>query len=85
MGLAGSMLGFAFNDLGKMVLRDGHFGISWLFFLLIILIGHALNIAMAALGAFVHPLRLNFLEFFKNAGYEAKGRNYNPLIKTENK
>ena len=85
LGLAGSMLGFAFNDLGKMVLGDGHFGISWLFFLLIILIGHALNIAMAALGAFVHPLRLNFLEFFKNAGYEAKGRNYNPLIKTENK
>lgn len=84
LGLAGSMLGYAFNDLGKMVLGDGHFGLNWVFFLLIVIIGHTLNLAMAALGAFVHPLRLNFLEFFKNSGYEAVGRNYNPLIKSDN-
>jgi V/A-type H+-transporting ATPase subunit I len=48
---------------------------------LIVVIGHTLNLAMAALGAFVHPLRLNFLEFFKNSGYEGVGRNYNPLKK----
>ncbi len=85
LGLAGSMLGFAFNDLGKIVLGDGHFGFNWIFFLLIVLIGHILNMAMAALGAFVHPLRLNFLEFFKNSGYEAEGRNYKPLVKPDNK
>lgn len=85
LGLAGSMLGYAFNDLGKMVLGDGSFGFSWLAFLLIVIIGHSLNLAMAALGAFVHPLRLNFLEFFKNSGYEAEGRNYNPLVKSNNK
>lgn len=79
LGLAGSMLGFAFNDLGKMILGDGGFGLNWIFFILVIVIGHTLNIAMAALGAFVHPLRLNFLEFFKNSGYEGSGRNYNPL------
>lgn len=81
LGLAGSMLGFAFNDLGKMVLGDGSFGMNWIFFVLIVLIGHTLNIAMAALGAFVHPLRLNFLEFFKNSGYEGVGRNFRPLSK----
>lgn len=85
LGLAGSMLGYAFNDLGKMVLGDGHLGFNWLFFILIVVIGHTLNLAMAALGAFVHPLRLNFLEFFKNSGYEAAGRNYNPLVKSDNK
>ncbi len=81
LGLAGGMLGMAFNDMGKMVLGDGSNPVFWIFFILLVLIGHTLNIAMCALGAFVHPLRLNFLEFFKNSGYEAAGRNYNPLKK----
>ena len=81
LGLAGSMLGKAFNDIGSMVLGDGGSIGMWIPFILIVLVGHTLNIAMAVLGAFVHPLRLNFLEFFKNSGYEAAGRNYNPLKK----
>ena len=85
LGLAGSMLGMAFNDMGQMVLGDGSKWFLWIPFILLVLIGHTLNIAMCALGAFVHPLRLNFLEFFKNSGYEAAGRNYNPLKKTINK
>lgn len=83
LGLAGSMLGSAFNSIGLMILGDGSF-INWIPFILLILVGHTLNIAMAALGAFVHPLRLNFLEFFKNSGYEGTGRNFNPLSKTIN-
>ncbi len=81
LGLAGSMLGMAFNDMGTMVLGDGSNYALWIPFVLLVVIGHTLNIAMCALGAFVHPLRLNFLEFFKNSGYEANGRNYNPLKK----
>ena len=81
LGLAGSMLGMAFNNIGQMILGDGSNALLWIPFVLIVVIGHTLNIAMAALGAFVHPLRLNFLEFFKNSGYEAKGRNFNPLSK----
>ena len=81
LGLAGSMLGMAFNNIGQMVLGDGSNAVLWIPFVLIVVIGHTLNIAMAALGAFVHPLRLNFLEFFKNSGYEATGRNFNPLSK----
>ena len=81
LGLAGAMLGIAFNDMGKMVLGDGHNPVLWIFFILLVLVGHTLNIAMCALGAFVHPLRLNFLEFFKNSGYEAAGRKFNPLTK----
>ena len=81
LGLAGSMLGMAFNDMGIMILGDSPNILKWMGFLLLIIFGHTLNIAMCALGAFVHPLRLNFLEFFKNAGYEATGRTYNPLKK----
>ena len=80
LGLAGAKLGEAFNAIGTQALGDG--GIGWLFFILIVIVGHTLNLAMCVLGAFVHPLRLNFLEFFKNSGYEGTGRKYNPL--TEN-
>ena len=81
LGLAGAMLGMAFNNIGAMVLGDGKSAVMWLPFVLIVIIGHTLNVAMCALGAFVHPLRLNFLEFFKNSGYEANGRNFHPLSK----
>ena len=77
LGLAGAKLGEAFNAIGLQALGDG--GINWIPFILIVVIGHTLNVAMCVLGAFVHPLRLNFLEFFKNSGYEGTGRNYNPL------
>ena len=81
LGLAGAMLGFAFNSIGQMALGDGSSIGGWIGFILIVLVGHTLNIAMAALGAFVHPLRLNFLEFFKNSGYDGKGRTYRPIKK----
>ena len=81
LGLAGMMLGSSFNTIGLTLLGDGSSPVMWVFFILLVIVGHTLNIAMAALGAFVHPLRLNFLEFFKNSGYEATGRNFNPLKK----
>ena len=34
---------------------------------------------MNVLGAFVHPMRLTFVEFFKNSGYEGGGLAYNPF------
>ncbi|MBR1405563.1 MAG: ATPase V [Bacteroidales bacterium] len=84
LGLAGAMLGFAFNSIGLMARGDGSSILGWVGFILIVIIGHTLNLAMCALGAFVHPLRLNFLEFFKNSGYETSPRNYTPLQKTNN-
>ena len=79
LGLAGGKLGEAFNTLGDMVLGDSV--VSWVPFVLIFAIGHVLNLAMSALGAFVHPLRLTFVEYFKNAGYEGKGTLYQPFKK----
>ena len=79
LGLAGGMLGAAFNDLALMVKGDNI--ATWIPFILILLFGHTLNVLMSALGSFVHPLRLTFVEYFKNAGYEGKGSKYNPLKK----
>ena len=79
LGLAGGMLGAAFNNLANMVLGDSV--VTWLPFVLILVLGHILNLAMSALGAFVHPLRLSFVEYFKNVGYEGKGTLYQPFKK----
>ena len=83
LGLAGGMLGAAFNNLGLMVMGGSTEGATWqwLPFVLILVLGHVLNLAMSALGAFVHPLRLSFVEYFKNAGYEGKGTLYQPFKK----
>lgn len=79
LGLAGGMLGSAFNSLGTTVLGIDVPGVNIVGCALILVFGHVLNLAMCTLGAFVHPLRLNFLEFFKNSGYEGTGRVYSPL------
>ena len=82
LGLAGGMLGATFNSLAMMVVEgqeDIGAVFGWIGFGLIILIGHTLNIAMSCLSAFVHPLRLTFVEYFKNAGYDGKGEEYKPF------
>ncbi len=52
--------------------------------ILIMIIGHAINLFMGVLGAFVHPLRLTFVEFYKNAGFEDGGRPFEPLKRMKN-
>lgn len=79
LGLAGGMLGMAFNQLGEMVLGSEPNVGTWIGFILIVTFGHVLNLLMACLGAFVHPLRLSFVEYFKNAGYEGSGKVYAPF------
>lgn len=83
LGLAGGMLGNAFNIMGAMILDIPVPGVNWVFCIVILIFGHVLNLAMSCLGAFVHPLRLTFVEYFKNSGYEGTGLKYNPLTKTK--
>ena len=84
LGLAGAMLGAAFNSLGTTILGDEPGIFAWIFFALVVTFGHLLNLLMACLGAFVHPLRLTFVEYFKNVCYEGVGRLYKPFKKEIN-
>ena len=79
LGLAGGMLGQAFNNLAGSVRGDSDSIILWVPFIAILIVGHLMNLLLSGLGAFVHPMRLTFMEYFKNAGYEGKGSAYNPL------
>jgi len=85
LGLCGGVMGFVFNSLAIQLSGDTPV-VSHLIMIIILLIGHSLNIFMSCLGAFVHPMRLTFVEFYKNAGFEGGGKKYKPFryIPTEN-
>jgi V/A-type H+-transporting ATPase subunit I len=83
LGLAGSILGFVVNDISLAILGS-HSIIGPVFFVVMLIIGHGLNIFIASLGAFVHPMRLTFVEFYKNAGFEGGGDPYKPLASGSN-
>ena len=78
LGICSGVMGFVFNDLA--IQLSGNIPVvSQLFMLIILLAGHSLNIFMSALGSFVHPMRLTFVEFYKNAGFEGGGKKYKPF------
>lgn len=78
LGISSGILGFVFNDISAQFLSIPYVG--WFFFLLLLLIGHSINLFLAALGGFIHPMRLTFVEFYKNAGFEGGGKQYKPFI-----
>ena len=69
--LSGSVIASVFNTLGATT------GIVPVF-ILISLLGNALNLALSLLGAYVHDLRLHCLEFFGRF-YKEGGKPYQPL------
>ena len=80
LGLSSGILGFVVNNIAFSLL-DGRSVIGILFFVIILLFGHGLNFAISTLSAFVHPIRLTFVEFYKNAGFTGGGIQYNPFMK----
>lgn len=78
LGISSAILGFVFNDISLQLLNIPYIG--WLFFLIVLIAGHSINIFLATLGGFVHPMRLTFVEFYKNAGFKGGGRKYKPFI-----
>ena len=73
IGLAGTVIAQVFNELSIGLSGDLPV-VSWIVMGAILLIGHGLNVFVSALGAFVHPVRLTFVEFYKNAEFDGGGR-----------
>ena len=78
LGLSGGILASVFNSLAVGMSPD-HAIFGPIVMVLIFLIGHSINMFMNVLGAMVHPMRLTFVEFFKNSGYEGGGKEYKPF------
>ena len=85
LGLTGGVLGSVFNSLAIDMTSSLSWGIRWLPLILILLFGHGINFALCMISSFVHPMRLTFVEYFKNAEFEGGGNEYTPFkIKTNN-
>jgi len=76
LGMVGSGFGMAINVLVKLVIDIPYAG--WIFGALIFIGGHLFNLALSMLGAFVHSLRLQFVEFFPKF-FQGGGREFTPL------
>lgn len=74
LGLATGVIAQVFNLLGS--LAGGLAGL--LIFIPVFLIGHAINLGINALGAYVHTIRLQYVEFFSKF-YEGGGRPFAPF------
>jgi V/A-type H+-transporting ATPase subunit I len=83
LGLSGGILASVFNSLATEMSPDNAIG-GPIVMVLIFVIGHSINIFMNVLGSIVHPMRLTFVEFFKNSGYEGGGRAYEPFREITN-
>ncbi|MFI3305242.1 MAG: V-type ATP synthase subunit I [Rikenellaceae bacterium] len=88
IGLSGGVLALVFNNLalGLTGLSAGFEGLGVVDMVLkvlgasiILLIGHGINLFMSTISSFVHPMRLTFVEFYKNAGFEMSSRKFEPL------
>ncbi|MDA0195617.1 MAG: V-type ATP synthase subunit I [Bacteroidetes bacterium] len=79
LGVASSVLGLVVNQIGMQIMGDSFIGI--IIGIIFLLFGHTLNLALAILGAFVHPLRLTFVEFYNNAEFKGGGIEYKPFRK----
>jgi V/A-type H+-transporting ATPase subunit I len=80
LGISGAVMGLVFNDLAIGLAPDIIIARE-LVIVLILLFGHSINIFINSLGAFIHPVRLTFVEFYNNVGFEGGGKAYTPFAK----
>ena len=75
LGLATGVIASVINQMGSMLPNNV---IGVVFFIIIFLVGHSMNLAINLLGAYVHTNRLQFVEFFGKF-YEGGGRPFHPF------
>ena len=73
IGLTGAILGGVFNQLAVDMTEGMNIVLRAVCMLLILLVGHAINIGLCTISSLVHPLRLIFVEYYKNAEFEGGG------------
>jgi len=79
IGLTGAILGGVFNELA-FSMTEG-MGLIPRFFsvLIILLIGHSINFGLCSISSLVHPLRLTFVEYYKNSEFAGGGKEFKPF------
>ncbi|MFW6019529.1 MAG: V-type ATP synthase subunit I [Bacteroidales bacterium] len=78
IGISSAILGFVVNDIALQI-KTGIPYVGPVLFVIFLILGHTGNLLISALGSFVHPMRLTFVEFYKNAGFSGGGKKYKPF------
>jgi len=78
LGLSTSVIAMVANITAQIIRGSKFNPVTWLFSLVPIFLLHGINFILGLLGAFVHSMRLQFVEFFKNF-YEGGGRKWTPF------
>ena len=81
VGLTGSILGGVFNSLAIDMTADMSVVPRFVIMLLILLAGHTINFGLCIISSLVHPIRLVFVEYYKNSEFEGGGKAYAPFKK----
>ena len=84
IGLTGSILGGVFNTLAITMTDGMNIVLRIVVMALILLAGHAINFGLCTISSLVHPLRLIFVEYYKNSEFEGGGKQYAPLKQHSN-
>jgi V/A-type H+-transporting ATPase subunit I len=79
LGLATGALAFSINSIALFAGGDS-LGIGTIFMVIILVLGHTLNIAISLLGTFINSARLQFVEFFSKFS-TGTGRAFTPFYK----
>ena len=82
VGMAGASIAMNFNAMGAGIAKSSPYYI--VFGVLVVLIGHALNLALCVMSVLVHAIRLNTLEFSNHSGLTWSGSPFKPFAKPEN-
>ncbi len=78
LGMSSAILGFVINTISLQI-KDSIPILGPILFVIFLIVGHGANMLIAMLGSFVHPMRLTFVEFYKNAGFAGGGKAYAPF------
>ncbi len=79
IGLTGAILGGVFNELAFTMTDGLNVVLRAVLVLLILLVGHSINFGLCMISSMVHPLRLTFVEYYKNAEFAGGGKSFNPF------
>lgn len=73
VGLASGILAHSFNEMAMQL--------PFLVMILVLVVGHLINLGLGLVAVFAHGVRLNLLEFSNHLGMEWSGRDYDPFRK----
>jgi len=76
LALAGAIMAKTFNEIGREV--------GLFLGVLVILVGHSVNVMLGIMAGVIHGLRLNFIEWYHYC-FDGGGRLFNPLIRLKAK